>query len=56
MASARPVRMKSHGAPRTRRPVGPRFTDAASLYGIPHWGKGFFHVSEHGDLVCDSSG
>ncbi len=28
-----------------------RFAEAAGLYGIPHWGKGFFHVSENGDLV-----
>ncbi len=27
------------------------YEDAASLYGIPHWGKGFFHVSEEGDLI-----
>jgi len=33
------------------RPEAQRFTEAASLYGIPHWGKGFFHVSEDGDLV-----
>src|SRR5262249_13889150 len=28
----------------------PRFNEATSLYGIPHWGKGFFHVSDTGDL------
>jgi len=33
------------------RPETQRFTEAASLYGIPHWGKGFFHVSEDGDLL-----
>jgi arginine decarboxylase len=33
------------------RPESQRFPDAASLYGIPNWGKGFFHVSEDGDLV-----
>jgi arginine decarboxylase len=27
------------------------FADAAALYGIPNWGKGFFHVSDDGDLV-----
>ncbi|HKD18849.1 MAG TPA: biosynthetic arginine decarboxylase, partial [Thermoanaerobaculia bacterium] len=33
------------------RPEPRGFTDAAALYGIPHWGKGFFHVSDDGDLV-----
>jgi arginine decarboxylase len=33
------------------RPEARRFADAATLYGIPNWGKGFFHVSEDGDLV-----
>ncbi len=53
MASARPVkRNRPARAPQRSRPlVTPPFTDAASLYGIPNWGKGFFHVSENGDLV-----
>jgi arginine decarboxylase len=51
MASARPLRRaRSAPSPRTR-PDAQRFTEAANLYGIPHWGKGFFHVSEDGDLV-----
>ncbi|MEP6769606.1 MAG: biosynthetic arginine decarboxylase [Acidobacteriota bacterium] len=32
------------------RPREQRYEDAAALYGIPNWGKGFFHVSEEGDL------
>ncbi len=52
MASARPLRRPRSAAPaRSRRPQGQRFHEAASLYGIPNWGKGFFHVSEDGDLV-----
>ncbi|HLN59553.1 MAG TPA: arginine decarboxylase, partial [Thermoanaerobaculia bacterium] len=48
MASARPIRRVSPApAPRPRS----RYEDAAALYGIPYWGKGFFHVSEEGDLV-----
>ena len=48
MASARPLRRVSPApAPRPR----PRYEDAAALYGIPYWGKGFFHVSDEGDLV-----
>ena len=55
MASARPIRRTRtarapHVRPRSRADV-PRFTEAASLYGIPNWGKGFFHVSDEGDLV-----
>ena len=51
MASARPLRPKS-AAPRPRpRPEARRFADAGALYGIPNWGKGFFHISENGDLV-----
>ena len=49
MASARPVR-RGKSAPARSRPDAHRFGDAAALYGIPHWGKGFFHVSERGDL------
>jgi arginine decarboxylase len=52
MASARPERRpRPAPAPRTRPERPQRFQDAASLYGIPHWGKGFFHVAEDGDLV-----
>ncbi len=51
MASARPVR-RPRPRPGTRpRPETRRFADAATLYGIPNWGKGFFHVSDDGDLV-----
>ncbi len=49
MASARPVR-RGKSAPARSRPDAHRFGDAAALYGIPHWGKGFFHVSDRGDL------
>jgi arginine decarboxylase len=51
MASTRPLRRvpPPTAAPRSRPPE--RYEDAAALYGIPHWGKGFFHVSEEGDLV-----
>ncbi len=48
MASARPLK---RSRPARSRPENQRFTEAASLYGIPHWGKGFFHVSEDGKLV-----
>jgi len=60
MASPKPVRRPSPVTPITRtaereRPErarpGERYEDAAALYGIPHWGKGFFHVSEDGNLV-----
>ncbi len=59
MASARPLRKPRPAAPkphpaaasRGRRPQSQSVHEAASLYGIPHWGKGFFHVSEDGDLV-----
>jgi arginine decarboxylase len=48
MASPKPLR---RSAIRRARPEVPaRFTEAAGLYGIPHWGKGFFHVSDNGDL------
>ena len=37
---------------RGRAKAGNRaWADASALYGIPHWGKGFFHVSEEGELV-----
>jgi arginine decarboxylase len=53
MASARPVRRPRPVAATRSRPrhSGHRYTEAAALYGIPHWGKGFFHVSDEGDLV-----
>ena len=51
MASARPLRRTRPARAGRARPETQRFTEAASLYGIPHWGKGFFHVSEHGDLL-----
>ncbi|MEP6995191.1 MAG: biosynthetic arginine decarboxylase [Acidobacteriota bacterium] len=51
MASARPLRRAKPAASARPRLDTPRFTEAASLYGIPHWGKGFFHVSEDGDLM-----
>jgi arginine decarboxylase len=53
VASARPLkRTRAAKATRVRpRPEDRRFTEAAGLYGIPHWGKGFFHVSEDGNLV-----
>ena len=45
MASPKPYRRAA------ARPDTPRWTDAPALYAIPHWGKGFFHVSEEGELV-----
>jgi len=51
VASARPLRRTRPARTGRARPETQRFTEAASLYGIPHWGKGFFHVSEHGDLL-----
>jgi arginine decarboxylase len=50
MASARPLRRSRPASVPRARPE-PSFTEAAGLYGIPNWGKGFFHVSEDGDLV-----
>jgi len=50
MASVKPFR-KPASAPPARSRLPERYEDAAALYGIPHWGKGFFHVSEEGDLV-----
>ena len=51
MASARPLRRTRPARSGRARPETQRFTEAASLYGIPHWGKGFFHVSEDGNLL-----
>jgi arginine decarboxylase len=50
MASARPLR-RSRPATSPRPRPEQTYTEAAGLYGIPNWGKGFFHVSEAGDLV-----
>jgi len=56
MAAAKPIRTPKPGrrprlvpAPVRTRPD--QFEDASVLYGIPHWGKRFFHVSEDGNLV-----
>jgi len=50
VASPKPIR-GPHRIPVSRARPGERFEDAAVLYGIPHWGKRFFHVSEDGNLV-----
>ena len=52
MSSAKPVHRPTPEPPASRaRPREQRFEDASTLYGIPNWGKGFFHVSDEGDLV-----
>jgi arginine decarboxylase len=52
MASAKPIRRPAPEPAASRaRPREHRFEEASALYGIPNWGKGFFHVSEDGDLV-----
>ena len=52
MASAKPIRRPAPEPSAARpRPRDPRYEGAPALYGIPNWGKGFFHVSEEGDLV-----
>src|ERR1700737_242847 len=52
MRSAKPARRPTPEPPASRaRPREQRFEDASTLYGIPNWGKGFFHVSDEGDLV-----
>src|SRR5262245_3660193 len=52
MASAKPIRRPAPEPAISRaRPREQRFEDAPTLYGIPNWGKGYFHVSEEGDLV-----
>jgi arginine decarboxylase len=51
VASARPLKRTRPARAARTRPETQRFTEAAGLYGIPHWGKGFFHVSEEGNLV-----
>jgi arginine decarboxylase len=51
MASPKPVRRPSFDTAAGRaRPREHRFEDAATFYGIPYWGQGFFHVSEEGEL------
>ena len=51
MASPKPIRGPHRPLPLSRPRPGERFEEAAGLYGIPHWGKRFFHVSEDGNLV-----
>jgi arginine decarboxylase len=51
MASRSPKPLRRDSARPRPRADAQRFADAAALYGIPHWGKGFFHVSEEGDLL-----
>lgn len=51
MASTKPIRRLVPLAAVPRNRPGERYEEAGSLYGIPHWGKGFFHVSESGDLL-----
>jgi len=51
MASTKPIRRVFALAAVPRGRPGERYEEAESLYGIPHWGKGFFHVSESGDLL-----
>ena len=50
MATVRPLK-RSRATPARPRPEGQKFADAAALYGIPNWGKGFFAVSDDGDLL-----
>jgi arginine decarboxylase len=51
MATTKPIRRSAVEAIPRARPREHRFEDAAALYGIPNWGKGFFQVSEDGDLL-----
>src|SRR5512141_2904954 len=52
MASAKPIRRPAPEPSLTRARLREnRYEDASALYGIPNWGKGFFHVSEEGELV-----
>jgi arginine decarboxylase len=51
MATPKPIRGPHRLVAVARPRPGERFEDAAALYGIPHWGKRFFHVSEDGNLV-----
>ncbi|MEO8430715.1 MAG: biosynthetic arginine decarboxylase [Acidobacteriota bacterium] len=50
MASPKTVRRSTSEASRARIREH-RFEDASALYGIPNWGKGFFHVSDDGELI-----
>ncbi|HEX9304909.1 MAG TPA: biosynthetic arginine decarboxylase [Thermoanaerobaculia bacterium] len=51
MAAPKPIRRPQPVPPAARSRPGEHFEDASILYGIPHWGKRFFHVSEDGNLV-----
>jgi len=51
MATTKPIRRSSVEVVARARPREHRFEDAAALYGIPNWGKGFFQISEEGDLL-----
>src|SRR5438105_5790536 len=51
MAAPKPIRRPQPVPPAVRPRPGEQFEDASILYGIPHWGKRFFHVSEDGNLV-----
>jgi len=51
MAAPKPIRRPQPVPLAARSRPGEHFEDASILYGIPHWGKRFFHVSEDGNLV-----
>jgi arginine decarboxylase len=51
MATPKPIRRPHAVPPITRARPGEHFEEASILYGIPHWGKRFFHVSEEGNLI-----
>jgi len=51
VASPKPIRGPHRVPQLARGRPGERFEDSTVLYGIPHWGKRFFHVSEEGNLV-----
>src|SRR5215831_19014318 len=56
MASPKPIRQTALPVVPRVRPREHRFEDATSLYGIPNWGKGFFQVSEEGELLVRPTG
>ncbi|HMF09830.1 MAG TPA: biosynthetic arginine decarboxylase [Thermoanaerobaculia bacterium] len=56
MASPKPIRQTAVPVVPRMRPREHRFEDATSLYGIPNWGKGFFQVSEDGELLVRPTG
>src|SRR5215831_13688978 len=56
MASPKPIRQTAVPVVPRVRPREHRFEDATSLYGIPNWGKGFFQVSEEGELLVRPTG